>query len=81
MICANKECKNEVNEGYKYCSSCYTKWMQQKSAGEPAPPDRTKKSGSWHDDPIVDALLKINSNLASIKLLLERKELDEGRER
>lgn len=69
MTCQNEDCKNETKEGYKYCYDCYKKWQDQQ-------PDKN----SWDDDPMVDVLLKINSNLGKIGQSLEAlNERDERR--
>lgn len=66
--CATNECLNTVKEGYKYCPDCYARWKaKQPTAPTPSPsavvPRDTTK---WHDDPLIDVLLKMNSNLGNI---------------
>jgi hypothetical protein len=72
MKCTTYECENETAPGYKYCNKCYVEWLKNKSQGEPAPPDRKTTNKPWHEDPIVDALLKINANLGNIEKAILR---------
>jgi hypothetical protein len=59
MKCFNEFCTNETKEGYKYCVNCAEKWKS-----------KTKIDGKWNDDPIIDNLMKINSNLGQINITL-----------
>ncbi len=68
MTCTNEDCKKETNEGYKYCMDCYNKWKENQPAEEDP-----YKSKPWAEDPVVDALLKINNNLGKIVRALENK--------
>jgi hypothetical protein len=70
MKCKNEECNNDVREGYTYCMPCYERW---KAKSSPAP--NPAKSG-WHDDPVVDQLMKINANLGRIAQELEKDECE-----
>lgn len=59
-----KNCKNcgvEIEEKYTYCAGCVKKW---KEAEQTKNPMTTPKA--WHTDPVVDALLKLNSNCGNI---------------
>lgn len=62
MKCKNETCNNETREGYTYCPECYNKWKTNTART----PDKEPKKTQWHDDPIVDQLMKINSNLKNI---------------
>ncbi len=66
MTCINEDCKNETNEGYKYCMDCYKKWQ----AGEG---EDLHKARPWHDNEYVDQLMKINNNLNKIVMALENR--------
>lgn len=61
-VCVNETCDNEVREGFKYCLDCYNKWKQENP--------ETKK-GQWHDDPVVDQLMKMNANMGKVVRVLE----------
>ncbi len=67
MRCANTDCPNICAEGYKYCMDCYNKWKENNPTAKTTPPIPKK----WHDDAIVDQLMKMNSNLYNIGILLE----------
>lgn len=66
MKCKNQDCDREATEGFPYCRECYTKWTQTKAQ---SPSEKAK--ATWHEDPIVDALLKINSNMSGVKTELQ----------
>ena len=59
-----KECGISISPQYEYC---YNHNIARRTTQNNNGPSITQ----WHDDPIVDALLKINHNLLSIKKLLE----------
>lgn len=65
-----KNCEKEIQDNYTYCLSCMTEWKQKNTT------TTTKNVGSWHDDPMIDVLMKINANLGKIHqaLLLKREE-------
>jgi hypothetical protein len=54
MTCENKGCDNETREGYKFCYDCYKRH------------EATSSGKQWHEDPIVDQLMKINANLGNL---------------
>lgn len=63
-LCEKVGCENEINEKYSFCYEHF-------SAGRKTDL-QARSPGMWHDDPVVDALLKINANLQTMTKLLSR---------
>jgi len=71
------KCSGVCDDKYKYCQSCAMSWKAQQSVnsgvinqtGVSSVPVRVEKK--WDENPVVDALLKINNNLSSMKRSLE----------
>jgi hypothetical protein len=70
-------CESACDDKYKYCQACSNAWKQKVanasavSSVAPVVDSGVRVEKKWNDDPIVDALLKINNNLSSIKRSLE----------
>jgi len=65
--CLTQDCLNEVAPNYKYCGDCYNRWKAKQSAPTPSPTESVPRDTTkWHDDPLIDVLLKMNSNLGNI---------------
>lgn len=62
--CNKEGCEEQIDEKYTYCYAHY----QPGRVTAPVTP----KGVAWHDDPVVDALLKCNSNLGKIASVLEK---------
>ena len=65
MKCKTEKCKKETNEGYDYCMECYKTWKDGQVD--------EFKSKAWHDDPVVDILMKINNNLSKLVVAMQYK--------
>lgn len=75
MKCFNQFCKNECNEGYKYCSECYEKWKLNNVKKD----STFEAAAKWDENPLIDVLLKINANLGNIALALKKLDYIEER--
>lgn len=60
--CEQPGCAAQIDDKYSFC---YEHFKTGKKTD-------MKTKGQWHDDPVVDALLKINSNLSRIVQSLEK---------
>lgn len=76
--CEHEGCNETIEDKYHYCYAHYKTSNKVKSP--PVVPE-VLPEGMWAKDPVVDALLKINSNLGSIKRLLEQRQNNEHEER
>lgn len=65
MRCA--KCDEETEGNYKYCTNCYKDWIEKHNKFK-------ENTNQWSENPIVDVLLKINSNLFSIAVSLKQLE-------
>lgn len=84
-VCAYQGCDRTIGDRFEYCYAHYAtikgipiepkKITPHPVAAPVSPPSRASGTvyggKAWHDDPVVDALLKINSNLGRIAKLLE----------
>lgn len=61
--CSYDGCSTEIDERYTFC---YVHFQPKKTDMSARP------SGAWADDPVVDALLKLNSNAGKIAQELKR---------
>lgn len=71
--CGKANCTNQIKDKYTYCYEHYVPGTGTK------PVTTIKAPGQWHDDPVVDQLMKINNNLKRIGDLLggTKKEMEE----
>lgn len=60
--CEHQGCETDIEEKYSFC---YEHFKTGKKTD-------MKSKGQWHEDPVVDALLKINANLGRIGESLDR---------
>lgn len=51
------KCDREIDDKYEFCYEHYSPRKTDMAAKAP---------GAWHDDPLVDQLMKMNSNLGKI---------------
>jgi len=61
--CSQDGCTTEIDEKYTYC---YAHFQPKKTDMNARPP------GQWHDDPVVSALLQLNSNCGRVAQELKR---------
>lgn len=61
--CEREGCTAEIDEKYHFCYNHYNtgKTTDLKSSG-----------GSWHNDPVVDQLMKLNANIGKMALSLDK---------
>lgn len=65
-----EKCGTSIDDKYRFCFECSNKF---KALQDKTPPDK-KSVGQWNDDPVVDALLKLNANVGKLTQSLERVE-------
>lgn len=66
--CTHPNCTNTIEDKYNYCYEHYRENYKVKPEVKVS-----HASERWDDDPLIDVLLKINSNLGGIKKLLDEK--------
>lgn len=69
--CKKEGCPLQVADNYEYCYNHFKEQhMSDTPQGQTETMQRTPPK-QWHDDPVVDQLMKINHNLGKIATYLE----------